>query len=94
MYLLADLPMPADANLQLAKIGMAYWQILTQIAQTLAMRAIGITGQAIGQVIVRRSRGGGLSLSRLPTLCSGGELFQCRVDLFAHGVLFLSNVVK
>lgn len=86
--LLADLPMPAGTNLQLPEIGMTYRQILAQITQTLTMGTVWVTWQIIDQVILLHVRRRSISWSRPPTLHTGGELFQCRVDLLAHLFLF------
>ena len=84
---------------------MAQWHLQAVIPHTLADRAVRVSGQVMGAIfflclpppsIFRVFRPFRAVRVILPTRHTGGDLFQCLVDLavFAHGVLSLANGVK
>ena len=86
--------MAASTNLHFAEIGMAYRQVQAIIARAFADRTIWVAEEIVrlrlGQCFPSPFRA--FRLFRvvrvtLPTQRTGGDLFQCLFDLFAHRVL-------
>lgn len=77
-HMLADLRLPAGANLHLTKFGMSDRQVLTQVTQPMAKWAVRIAGGVAPILDLRFSVRRNLSTRLRRT---GGESLQSLVDL-------------